>query len=203
MLFFCWSKGEGQDFRKDNTPKKPQLPPPSPQPPNKNVPSLSPHCSQAARQSELRDDAELLDIPEEYKGQVIGRGKKNLNEISRTTGAHLFIKERNVYAAGPEETKEKARREVGRIVMVWWSRWSVVILERWEASESRTYRLRGKTCYWCTAFLEYRSSRIPRQMIVGTRRKCSISRRNSKGLWLDRIGRTWARSAREQEPTCL
>ena len=32
MLFFCWSKGEGQDFRNDNTTKKPQPPPP---PPNK------------------------------------------------------------------------------------------------------------------------------------------------------------------------
>ena len=40
MLFFCWSKWEGQDFRKDNTPKKPQ---PSPAHPIKNVPSLRLH----------------------------------------------------------------------------------------------------------------------------------------------------------------
>ena len=35
MLCFCWSKGEGQDFRKDNTPPKSQPTPPPPPPPKK------------------------------------------------------------------------------------------------------------------------------------------------------------------------
>ena len=43
MLFFCWSRGEGLDFRKDNTPKKPQ-----PTSPIKNVPSLTSSSSSSS-----------------------------------------------------------------------------------------------------------------------------------------------------------
>ena len=59
-----------------------------------------------------RDRAEMLDIPEDFKGLVIGPNRQTLGEISTRTGAHLFVRDRNVYVSGSAEAKEKARYEV-------------------------------------------------------------------------------------------
>ena len=68
-------------------------------------------------QKKSLDSAELVDIPEDSKGRVIGKGGETLNEISTRTGAHLYRKRGNVFMSGSEEARQKARLEIKFIVV--------------------------------------------------------------------------------------
>ena len=68
-------------------------------------------------QNKLPDSAELVDIPEDFKGLVIGKGGENLNRISTRTGAHVYRKEGNVFMSGSEEAKDRVKLEIKFIVV--------------------------------------------------------------------------------------
>ena len=54
----------------------------------------------------------MVDIPDGFKGLVIGKGGENLNKISTRTGAHVFRKGWDVFMSGSEEAKEKVKVEI-------------------------------------------------------------------------------------------
>ena len=59
----------------------------------------------------------MVDIPEDFKGLVIGKGGENLNRISTRTGAHLYRKGWDVFMSGSEEAKEKVKLEIKFVVV--------------------------------------------------------------------------------------
>ena len=59
----------------------------------------------------------MLDIPEDFKGLVIGIRGENLNRISTRTGARLYRKGRDVFMRGSKEAKEKVQLEIKFIVV--------------------------------------------------------------------------------------
>ena len=51
-----------------------------------------------------------MEIPDEYKGLVIGKKGSNLKRISSQTGAKVIRKDREVYiVSGTEEQRQKAK----------------------------------------------------------------------------------------------
>ena len=51
-----------------------------------------------------------MEVPKEYKGLVIGKGGKNLMDISKTTGAQVIRRNGEVFIIeGKEEEREQAR----------------------------------------------------------------------------------------------
>ena len=68
-------------------------------------------------QKKSPDSTELVDIPEDFKGLVIGKGGENLNRISTRTGAHVYRKEGNVFMSGSEEAKDRVKLEIKFIVV--------------------------------------------------------------------------------------
>ena len=59
----------------------------------------------------------IIEIPVEVKGLVFGKGKKNLKQISTSTGARVFCYKENVGINGTEEAIRKATLEVKRLVV--------------------------------------------------------------------------------------
>ena len=61
---------------------------------------------------------ELVEIPPEYKGRVIGKMGVKLNEISKQTKAGLTRKGGEVYITyGKENQRQHARVNIGEIVV--------------------------------------------------------------------------------------
>ena len=53
---------------------------------------------------------EPVEIPDEYKGLVMGRGGDNLRHISTQTGAKVIRKQGDVYiASGTEQQRQQAK----------------------------------------------------------------------------------------------
>ena len=70
------------------------------------------------KKSEIAQTFELVEIPIECKGFVIGRGGENLRQISSQTGADLIRKDGNVYlASGTEEQRQHAKQHIREIVV--------------------------------------------------------------------------------------
>ena len=70
------------------------------------------------KKSEIAPTFELVEIPTEYKGFVIGRGGENLRQISSQTGAELIRKGGNVYlASGTEEQRQNAKQYIIEMVV--------------------------------------------------------------------------------------
>ena len=61
---------------------------------------------------------ELVEIPDGYKGRVIGKGGARLTEISAQTGVSLTRKGGDVYITrGTEQQRQHARVNIGEIVV--------------------------------------------------------------------------------------
>ena len=70
------------------------------------------------KKSEIAPTFELVEIPSECKGFVIGRGGENLRHISSKTGADLIRKGGNVYlASGTEEQRQHAKKCIIEMVV--------------------------------------------------------------------------------------
>lgn len=55
-----------------------------------------------------------MEIPDEYKGLIIGKGGANLREISEQTGAEVSRRRREVYITnGTEHQREQAKVNIG------------------------------------------------------------------------------------------
>ena len=72
-----------------------------------------PYTLQWEIRQRMRDGAppgELVEVPDKYKGLVIGKGGDNLREIVTLTGARVIHKGGEVYITdGTEEQKEQAK----------------------------------------------------------------------------------------------
>ncbi|CAH3152275.1 unnamed protein product [Porites evermanni] len=69
------------------------------------------------KKSEIAQTFELVEIPSECKGLVIGKRGENLRQISSQTGADLIRKDGNVYlASGTEEQRQHAKQCIREIV---------------------------------------------------------------------------------------
>ena len=56
---------------------------------------------------------ELVEVPDEYKGLVIGKGGDNLRYISTLTGARVIRKDGEVYVtSGTREQREQAKAHI-------------------------------------------------------------------------------------------
>ena len=63
-----------------------------------------------SRTSERPPLGELIEIADEYKGLVMGKGGDNLRNISTQTGAKVVRKQGEVYiASGTEEQRQQAK----------------------------------------------------------------------------------------------
>ena len=56
-------------------------------------------------------------IPEEFMGQVIGKGREKLNNIETNTGAALKVIDNDLYIKGSAEQEKKVLREIKAIVV--------------------------------------------------------------------------------------
>lgn len=62
---------------------------------------------------------ELVEIPDRYKGRVIGKQRATLHEIENQTGVKLFVKDGEVYIVrGTQQQRRHAKRNIGTIVAV-------------------------------------------------------------------------------------
>ena len=74
-------------------------------------------CSLAQMQRRKSEEnappGEIVDIPSDFKGLVMGTGGYNLSFISTKTGAKLIRKDGEVYVvSGTDEQKEQARLHI-------------------------------------------------------------------------------------------
>ena len=70
------------------------------------------------RKQEEALPGELVEVPQEYKGLVIGKGRDTLRNISTQTGANVILKGGEVYiASGTEEQREQARVHIKIIIV--------------------------------------------------------------------------------------
>ena len=70
------------------------------------------------KKSEITPTFELVEIPSEWKGFVIGKRGENLRQISSQTGADLIRKGGNVYlASGTEEQRQHAKKCIIEMVV--------------------------------------------------------------------------------------
>ena len=61
---------------------------------------------------------ELVEIPDGYKGRVIGKHRATLREIENQTGVKLFVKDGEVYiVCGTQQQRRHAKRNIGTIVV--------------------------------------------------------------------------------------
>lgn len=61
---------------------------------------------------------ELVEVPSEYKGLVIGKGGDNLRNISTQTGAKVIRKQGDVYiVSGTEEQRQQAKVHIKIIIV--------------------------------------------------------------------------------------
>ena len=61
---------------------------------------------------------ELVEIPQKYKGLVMGTGGDNLRDISTQTGAKVIRKDGEVYiASGTEQQRQQAKLYIGTIIV--------------------------------------------------------------------------------------
>lgn len=61
---------------------------------------------------------ELVEVPSEYKGLVIGKGGDNLRNISTQTGAKVIRKQGDVYiVGGTEEQRQQAKVHIKIIIV--------------------------------------------------------------------------------------
>lgn len=61
---------------------------------------------------------ELVEIPDRYKGRVIGKQRATLREIENQTGVKLFVKDGEVYiVSGTQQQRRHAKRNIGTIVV--------------------------------------------------------------------------------------
>ena len=77
------------------------------------------HFSFPFPQNKLKEDKEktsesreLVFIPEGSLGFVIGRRGNTLKELNSRTGAHLFVKETNLYVSGSQEARKMAKLQI-------------------------------------------------------------------------------------------
>ena len=72
-------------------------------------------------QQKMRADGpprELVEVPSEYKGLVIGKGGDNLRNISTQTGAKVIRKQGDVYiVGGTEEQRQQAKVHIKIIIV--------------------------------------------------------------------------------------
>lgn len=62
---------------------------------------------------------ELVEIPDRYKGKVIGVGKTNLRKIETQTGVRLSVKEQEIFIVhGTEQQRRHAKMSIGETVAV-------------------------------------------------------------------------------------
>ena len=68
---------------------------------------------------------ELVEIPDEYKGIIIGKGGANLREISEQTGAEVSRRRGEVYITnGTEHQREQAKVNIGIKLVRSFSLWN-------------------------------------------------------------------------------
>ena len=61
---------------------------------------------------------ELVEIPDRYKGRVIGKHRATLREIENQTGVKRFVKDGEVYIVrGTQQQRRHAKRNIGTIVV--------------------------------------------------------------------------------------
>ena len=80
-----------------------------------------PYTLQGEIRQRMREGAppgELVEIPDKYKGLVIGKGGDNLKEIITLTGARVIRKGGEVYITdGTEEQREQAKVHINRKIV--------------------------------------------------------------------------------------